>query len=134
MKENIKRLDPGSECYIPERCFVIELSNSPDDPDVSIARVRVTPGVTTRWHRLKGTVERYIVIEGQGRAEIGSLPPQEVAAGDVVLIPSSCRQRIANIGQNDLVFLAVCTPRFTNEAYEDIDDDSPSAEAFVRPR
>lgn len=50
--------------------------------------------------------------------------PQEVEAGDVVLIPASCRQRIANIGAGDLVFLAICTPRFLPGAYEDIDDQT----------
>jgi oxalate decarboxylase/phosphoglucose isomerase-like protein (cupin superfamily) len=33
-----------------------------------------------------------------------------------------CRQRITNIGKDDLVFLAICTPRFSQDAYEDIDD------------
>ncbi|MGH8771780.1 MAG: cupin domain-containing protein, partial [Burkholderiales bacterium] len=102
MNETIKRLNPGEEFYAPERCFIIELSNVPDDPDASIARARVTPGVTTRWHRLIGTAERYVILEGEGLVEVGSLPPQEVRAGDIVLIPPSCRQRITNIGQNDL--------------------------------
>jgi oxalate decarboxylase/phosphoglucose isomerase-like protein (cupin superfamily) len=38
----------------------------------------------------------------------------------VVLIPPSTRQRIANTGPGDLVFLAICTPRFTQGAYEDV--------------
>jgi mannose-6-phosphate isomerase-like protein (cupin superfamily) len=38
----------------------------------------------------------------------------------VVLIPPSVRQRIANLGKEDLIFLAICTPRFRNEAYEDL--------------
>jgi oxalate decarboxylase/phosphoglucose isomerase-like protein (cupin superfamily) len=40
-----------------------------------------------------------------------------------VLIPPSCPQRIANIGQGDLVFLAICTPRFKQAAYEDVDGE-----------
>ena len=38
-----------------------------------------------------------------------------------VLIPPGTRQRIANIGDADLLFLAVCTPRFTRAAYEDLE-------------
>ena len=53
--------------------------------------------------------------------EVGDLPPQEVEVGDIVIIPAMCRQRIKNIGQDDLVFLAICTPRFTADAYEDIE-------------
>jgi oxalate decarboxylase/phosphoglucose isomerase-like protein (cupin superfamily) len=56
-----------------------------------------------------------------GLVEVGDLPPQQVTAGDVVLIPPECRQRIANTGAADLVFLAICSPRFQQQAYEDID-------------
>ncbi len=120
MKEGVKRARPDREYPIPEGCLILELSNSPDDPAVSIARARVPPGVTTRWHRVRDTAERYVILEGEGRAEIGSLAPQEVAPGDVVLIPPSVRQRIANTGSGDLVFLAICSPRFTPDAYEEI--------------
>jgi mannose-6-phosphate isomerase-like protein (cupin superfamily) len=119
--EAIRRIRPEQEYHTPEGCFVLELSNTPDDPQVSIARARVAPGVTTRWHRLSGTAERYVILEGKGRVEVGELPAQEVAPGDVVFIPPSCRQRISNIGQADLIFLAICTPRFSNQAYEDIE-------------
>jgi mannose-6-phosphate isomerase-like protein (cupin superfamily) len=98
------------------------LSNTPDDPDVSIVRARVEPGVTTRWHRLKGTYERYFIISGMGLVEVGKQPPQEVTAGDIVLIPPMCRQRITNIGKDDLIFLAICSPRFLRDVYEDLDD------------
>jgi mannose-6-phosphate isomerase-like protein (cupin superfamily) len=112
----------SNEFYTPEKCYITELSNTPEDPDASIARARVKPGVTTRWHWLKGTVERYYIVDGRGRVEVGKLPPQEVSAGDIVLIPPKCRQRITNIGSQDLVFLAICTPRFSNAVYEDIFD------------
>jgi mannose-6-phosphate isomerase-like protein (cupin superfamily) len=87
---------------------------------VSIARARVETSVTTRWHRLRGIAERYVIIEGLGRVEVGDLPATDVGPGDVVLIPPGCRQRIANIGSTDLVFLAICSPRFVPEAYWDI--------------
>lgn len=125
MEEAIKKQYLSNEFYTAEKCFINELSNTPDDPDLSIARARVEPGVTTRWHRLKGTIERYYIVNGRGRVEVGKLPPQEVTTGDIVLIPPMCRQRITNIGSEDLVFLAICTPRFSNEAYEDI-EDSPT--------
>lgn len=123
MKAAIKRQNIGNEFYTSEKCYITDLSNTPDDPDVSIARARVAPGTTTRWHRLKGTVERYYIIAGKGLVEVGRLPPQEVSAGDIVLIPAMCRQRITNIGEEDLLFLAICTPRFTNAVYEDIEEN-----------
>ena len=122
MKESIVHQNPANEFYTAERCYITELSNTPEDPDASLARARVESGVTTRWHRLSGTAERYYIVGGIGRVEVGELPPQEVKAGDVVLIPPMCPQRITNIGSDDLVFLAICTPRFSNDAYEDIED------------
>ena len=121
MKEAIRVFESSEEFYTPERCFIIELSNSTDDPDLSIARARVEPGITTRWHRLHGTGERYFILEGTGRVEIGDLPPRDVAAGDVVIIPPLTRQRITNTGASDLIFLALCTPRYQEGVYEDID-------------
>lgn len=117
----IRLFDRSAEFHTDEGCYINELSNTPEDPEASIARARVAPGVTTRWHRVVGTTERYVILEGSGRVEVGALPPQDVSAGDVVLIPPSCRQRIANVGSGDLIFLAICTPRFRAEAYEDVE-------------
>jgi mannose-6-phosphate isomerase-like protein (cupin superfamily) len=122
MNETINKQNLKEEFYTSEKCYVTELSNTPEDPDVSIARARVEPGVTTRWHRLKGTFERYFIISGIGLVDVGKLPPQEVIAGDIVLIPPMCLQRITNMGPEDLIFLAICSPRFTQDVYEDIED------------
>ena len=121
MKEIIKSQSLDDEFYTTEKCYITELSNTENDPDVSIARARVKPGITTRWHRLNNTIERYCIISGKGLVEVGQLSPQQVNAGDTVLIPAMCRQRITNIGSEDLIFLAICTPRFSRDAYEDIE-------------
>ena len=114
--------DEGSEYHFEEGCYILELLNDPADPDVSIARARVPAGVTTRWHVLDGTVERYLVQEGEGRVEVGDAPARIVTPGHVVLIPPGERQRIHNPGPGDLVFLAICSPRFRPENYRDIED------------
>lgn len=121
MKATIKHQNLSKEFFTDEKCYITELSNTADDPEASIARARLKPGVTTNWHRLNNTAERYYIVNGQGRVEIGELPPQDINAGDVVLIPPLCRQRITNVGTEDLIFLAICTPRFINSAYEDIE-------------
>lgn len=121
MKAAIRRGASAVEFHTQELCHIAEWSNSDDDPALSIARARVTPGVTTRWHRVIDTVERYVILEGEGRVEVGELPPQDVGPGDVVIIPAGCRQRIANPGSRDLLFLAICTPRFHPDNYQDID-------------
>lgn len=121
-KACVKANSAAPEYFFAEGCFITELSNSADDPDVSIARARLEPGKTTRWHYLRGTTERYVVQEGVGLVEIGDLPAQRVSAGDVVIIPPQVRQRISNTGAGDLVFLAICAPRFTQAVYVDVDD------------
>ncbi|HOD27936.1 MAG TPA: cupin domain-containing protein [Syntrophales bacterium] len=121
MKKTVNRQNLKKEFYTAEQCFITELSNTPDDPDVSIARARVEPGVTTRRHRLKGTTERYLIIRGRGLVEVGEQPLREVTTGDIVIIPPMSPQRISNIGKDDLIFLAICSPRFMPDAYEDIE-------------
>jgi len=115
-------LVPGSrnpEYWFREGCHITEWSNSPADEAVSIARARVEPGQTTRWHRLAETTERYVILEGRGRAEVGD-ERIGVTAGDVVVIPPDQAQRIANTGEADLIFLAICTPRFEPANYFEI--------------
>jgi mannose-6-phosphate isomerase-like protein (cupin superfamily) len=119
MKASIRHQRLADEFHTIEGCYITELSNSGDDPEISIARARLEPGVTTRWHRLRGTSERYFIVSGQGRVEVGELAPRVVTGGDIVLIPPLCRQRITNTGTADLVFLAICTPRYTDEVYEE---------------
>jgi mannose-6-phosphate isomerase-like protein (cupin superfamily) len=106
-----------SEFFTPERCHIIETYNSAADESFSIARARVEPGVTTAWHQVEGTVERYLIIEGRGRVEVGQSPGEEVGPGDVVIIPAAVRQRITNFGDEDLIFFCVCTPRFQPQNY-----------------
>lgn len=119
MTEHIKKYDQDREYYFVEGCFINELCNDAAHPDVSIARARVTPGITTQWHRLTATTERYVILEGSGEVEIADFAPKQVAIGDVVVIPPSIRQRIKNTGDRDLVFLAVCSPRFQEKNYID---------------
>ena len=114
MKPEILTKKTGQEVLTVERCAILELSNDPCDPDVSIARARVAPGVTTAWHHLTGVAERYVILEGSGLMEVAA-EPQPVASGDVTH-PPGVRQRIRNLGAGDLLFL-ICTPRFSDECY-----------------
>lgn len=122
MKATIQKGGAADEYFFAEGCFITEWSNSADDPAVSVARARLEPGKTTRWHYLRDTSERYVLLEGVGLVEIGEQPAQAVEEGDIVLIPPGMRQRITNTGTGDLVFLAICTPRFTEAAYVDAEE------------
>ena len=117
---DIEKFNQLNEYYFREGCFINELWNLERDPAVSIARARVEVGGTTLWHCLDAITERYVIQSGQGSVEIGDAPPQVVGAGDVVLIPPGVRQRISNTGNDDLIFLAICTPRFCVSAYREV--------------
>lgn len=110
------RPDESREFYFVEGCHILETLNDPSDPAVSIVRARVEAGVTTRWHRLRDTWERYVILSGSGEAWVGE-ERFDVQPGDVLLIPPMAAQRIRNTGPGDLLFLAVCSPRFSREAY-----------------
>jgi len=100
-----------------ERCQILEVSNDADDKEVSIVRARVKTGVTTAWHKLNGIAERYLIISGQGRVELSDMSPVDVNEGDVVRIPADTAQRITNTGKTDLIFYAICSPRFQQQYY-----------------
>lgn len=110
-----------AEYFFEEGCYIIEQLNSAEDPALSIARARVSPGGQTRWHSLDNTVERYQILSGCGLVEVGDGPPTKVSPGDTVVIPAGVRQRILNSGEDDLIFLALCTPRFVPENYRDLE-------------
>ena len=118
--ETISRFRPDTETYIEEGCYIVELHNSAADADCSIARARVAPGMTTRLHSLRGILERYVIIEGQGEVTVGNQPPQSVQELDVVNIPAGVPQSICNTGHADLIFLCICTPRFVVKNYQDL--------------
>jgi mannose-6-phosphate isomerase-like protein (cupin superfamily) len=113
----VKNASPRVETWTEERCFIVERWNDTKDPQVSLARARVPAGVTTARHSLS-VDERYLIEQGRGRIEVGGLEA-EVGPGDVVLIPRDTLQRVENLGDDDLVFLCICTPRFEPGCYED---------------
>ena len=114
----IHRPDFKNEILTSEGCWILESWNDPSDGTVSIARARVTPGVTTQWHRLRGVDERYVVVAGRGLMRTGTLAPARVGSGDIVVIPMGVPQQITNDGETDLIFYCVCTPRYTPGCYE----------------
>jgi mannose-6-phosphate isomerase-like protein (cupin superfamily) len=112
MPSPVNHPQESREYFFEEGCFILELLNDPVDAEASVARARVPPATETRRHRLRGTTERYVILSGEGLVFIGDAPPEAVGPGDVALIPPLTCQHIRNTGNTDLVFLAICTPRF----------------------
>lgn len=111
---------PGVEVWTTERCYITELLNSDKQPEVSIARTRVEPGVTTQLHQLS-VFEWYVIERGQGLMRVGDEAPFPVGPGDTVAIAKDTAQQITNTGQDDLKFLCVCAPRFLQECYTSLE-------------
>ncbi len=116
------------EWWFDEGCHITEWANDSADPDASIARARVPAGATTKWHVLDGITERYVILAGEGLAEVGKAPPRRMRPGDVIVIAPGEAQRITAVGESDLTFLAICTPRFVPEAYREVGGRGPTAE------
>ncbi|MEL6111517.1 MAG: cupin domain-containing protein [Pseudomonadota bacterium] len=104
------------EVWISEGLFVTELLNSADKPDLSVARCRLPPRLTTQAHRLS-VAETYIIEQGHGTMVLDGVQV-DVTVGDSVPIAPGTVQSISNNGDGDLIFLVICTPRFTPADYE----------------
>lgn len=109
----------AKEYFFKEGCFIEEWHNTGQDADMSVARVRVEIGKTTKLHALTGTYERYVMLEGQAIVTVGS-DSWPISKGDVVVIPPDVPQRIENCGAKDILFLAICTPRFKEQNYREL--------------
>jgi mannose-6-phosphate isomerase-like protein (cupin superfamily) len=108
------------EAWTSERCYIAELLNNEQTPEVSIARTRVEPGMTTQLHSLS-VAEWYVIETGTGLMTVGQEAHFRVGTGDAVAIPKGVAQRIQNDGDCDLVFMCVCTPRFSLDCYTSLE-------------
>ena len=113
---SIRKKNPLKEFWTEERCYITELLNEPQSPNISIALARVEIDTTTQLHSLRGVQETYIIKKGLGLLEIDD-EQISVKENDTILIEANRSQRITNVGNCDLEFYCICTPRFYPECY-----------------
>ena len=123
MKPNIVNSSASPEIFIAEGCFIVEVWNTEEDPDLSVARARVVAHTETLWHYLD-VDERYFISEGTGVMEIEGESPVVVTPGDVIAIPAGVAQRIRNETDHELIFYCLCTPRFKPGTYHQCGEPS----------
>ena len=111
-----------TEFYFKEGCFIEEWLNHVDHPDMSVARVRVAPHSVTKLHALHNISERYVILSGKGLVTVAG-KSWDVQDKDVVEIAPGQTQKIANQSDQDLIFLAICTPRFDDKSYQEISEE-----------
>jgi mannose-6-phosphate isomerase-like protein (cupin superfamily) len=70
---------------------------------------------------VRGDDEIYYILSGQGEVEIGGKIIGTMHPGDLQHIPADTPQRITNTGSEDLIFLAICEPRFEEGRYRAVE-------------
>jgi len=118
---SIQKKKPLKEFWTEERCYITELLNDPQSPNISIALARVEIDTTTQLHSLRGVQETYIIKKGLGLLEIDD-EQISVKENDTILIEANRSQRITNVGNCDLEFYCICTPRFYADCYINLED------------
>jgi len=80
----------------------------------SLAEAIVHPGESTFLHIHKSSEEIYYILEGEGLMFVGD-EQSIVKKGDAIANLPGVSHKIKNTGDVPLVFLCICTPRYTHE-------------------
>ncbi len=90
----------------------------------SLAEATVAPACRTLLHRHALTEELYHVTSGRGLMTLGEAR-FEVGAGDTVHIAPGTPHCIEGLGEEPLTILCCCTPPYSHEDTELLEDDAP---------
>lgn len=84
----------------------------------SVAYVVIPPGKSSLLHYHPQAEESYYILQGEGRLYLAG-EETAVHPGQAILIPPPQPHKIVNVGQTDLILLAVCVPAWepTNTIY-----------------
>jgi mannose-6-phosphate isomerase-like protein (cupin superfamily) len=86
----------------------------------SLAEAIVPVGKGTHLHKHHRSEEIYHVTEGEGRMVLGE-ERFAINPGDTICIPSGTPHRVDNTGVTELKFLACCSPPYSHEDTELLD-------------
>jgi mannose-6-phosphate isomerase-like protein (cupin superfamily) len=75
----------------------------------SVAVITLPPGKSSALHMQPEAEESYLVTAGRAEIRVGE-ETFSLHEGTAVLIPSQAPRKIANSGDDDLVYVAVCVP------------------------
>jgi len=77
-----------------------------DRPDHKVRRITLHPGKRLSLHRHRRRSEHWHLVRGAAVARVGD-KKHRLAAGDSIHIPRCAVHRIANVGEEDMVFIEV---------------------------
>ena len=63
-------------------------------------------GKSTIGHSHTATEEIYFFVEGKGEIQLGDREKEDVASGDIILIPSGIFHRVSNKGKGNVKFIS----------------------------
>lgn len=115
----VKKLGDCDEFTANDGCRIREVlhpKNDSLDLPYSLAAARVEPGKHTYRHRLRET-EVYYILAGTGRMHIDD-EVREVTRDEAVFIPPGTVQWIENTGEEELRFIALVNPPWSEEGDE----------------
>lgn len=88
----------------------------------SISHSIVAPGKKSKFHKMK-TSEVYYILEGKGILQIDG-KTIIVSKDHAIYIPPHSKQRIENTGKNELKFLCIVDPAWTQEDEEILEEST----------
>lgn len=94
--------------------------NQHDNRQQSLAEAIVAAGQTTQLHQHRQTEELYHVLEGSGEMQLGN-ERFTVIPGDTVCIPPGTPHCIHNLSNTALRFLCCCSPPYSDDDTEILD-------------
>lgn len=77
-----------------------------EDDNSKVKRIVVKPGKRLSYQTHEKRSEYWVIVEGTGQVMLDGIQSMAIA-GDAFIIEQGIAHRIANIGENDLVFIEV---------------------------
>jgi len=109
--KNIRSFIAGDRSILKE---ILHPKNDNIQMGFSLAHAKVPPGQHTLPHTLKSSVEVYFILKGRGIMHIEK-EESEVREGNVVYIPKGTTQWIENKSQENLEFLCIVSPPWSEK-------------------
>jgi mannose-6-phosphate isomerase len=94
-----------------------------DAPTHKVKRIEVLPGSRLSYQRHERRAEHWFVVAGTAEVVLDEVP-QRLGAGDALDIPKGAAHRVANVGDDVLVFVEIQVgDYFGEDDIERIEDD-----------
>jgi len=110
---NIPQFVAGDKTHLKE---VLHPKNDNIDLGFSLAHAIIKVGESSLPHQLSHS-ETYFFLSGKGQMFIGD-EQAEVEKGDMVYVPPQIDQSVQNTGTEDLVFICIVSPPWSEETEE----------------